>query len=339
MAHEFDSGFFVRQPAWHGLGTVLDSAPENWEAARKLAGLDWDPIQQPVYAKRLAMSPAGEMVETFEEIPGWNELVRSDTYSTLAIGKESYEVISNGDMGMIVEALGHVYGDKYKIDTMGSLAGGEKVWALLELGEPIQLKGDPSLVRRYACIMNRHDGHGACKLIATNVRVVCANTFHYSETNAEAEGATYTFSHTKNWRERLKEVAEQAKEAVAAANKEIAALTELSEDLLNMRVTKEQEKRFLNDFIFPEAEEWRLKARARMNMETEREKLADAYNSPTCEGIRGTAYGLWQVGIEWADHLRPHKDKESLVGRALLNRQDRKLRAKNLAVLAGEGRL
>jgi hypothetical protein len=35
MAHEFESGFYTRKPAWHGLGTVLKDAPTIEEALIK----------------------------------------------------------------------------------------------------------------------------------------------------------------------------------------------------------------------------------------------------------------------------------------------------------------
>ena len=46
--HEFESGFFVHQPAWHGLGTVLDDAP-NIETAIIKAGLDWKVLERPLF--------------------------------------------------------------------------------------------------------------------------------------------------------------------------------------------------------------------------------------------------------------------------------------------------
>src|SRR5690606_10854332 len=41
MAHEFESGLFVGEPAWHRLGVVLEQPPSIDDAIR-LAGLDWE---------------------------------------------------------------------------------------------------------------------------------------------------------------------------------------------------------------------------------------------------------------------------------------------------------
>lgn len=38
--HEFDSGFTVATPAWHGLGKVLAEAPDI-ESAVEMAGVGW----------------------------------------------------------------------------------------------------------------------------------------------------------------------------------------------------------------------------------------------------------------------------------------------------------
>ncbi|MGH2412425.1 MAG: hypothetical protein ACRDEA_01750 [Microcystaceae cyanobacterium] len=48
MSHEFESGFFVHQPAWHRLGKVLDNPPTT-ERAILEAGLDWMVLEEPIY--------------------------------------------------------------------------------------------------------------------------------------------------------------------------------------------------------------------------------------------------------------------------------------------------
>lgn len=48
--------FSVREMPWHRQGEVLDDYPQTFEEARKLAGLDWDPVAFPVPADIL-LSP------------------------------------------------------------------------------------------------------------------------------------------------------------------------------------------------------------------------------------------------------------------------------------------
>lgn len=49
MSADFESGFFVREPAWHGMGTVIKDAPDS-KTAIKVAGLDWKVLQAPMCA-------------------------------------------------------------------------------------------------------------------------------------------------------------------------------------------------------------------------------------------------------------------------------------------------
>ena len=54
MAHEImehDDLVLVNQSAWHGLGTVVLSAPTPTEAL-KMAHLDWEVLQDPIIRRR-----------------------------------------------------------------------------------------------------------------------------------------------------------------------------------------------------------------------------------------------------------------------------------------------
>ena len=48
MAAEVESMFYVRETPWHGLGTRVEDAPTSEDALR-LAGLDWDVIQEKIF--------------------------------------------------------------------------------------------------------------------------------------------------------------------------------------------------------------------------------------------------------------------------------------------------
>jgi hypothetical protein len=57
MPDYFDTGFTVRQPAWHGQGLVLDEHPTNWADARVSAGLTWEPEAAPSWVRK----PTGDL--------------------------------------------------------------------------------------------------------------------------------------------------------------------------------------------------------------------------------------------------------------------------------------
>jgi phage/plasmid-like protein (TIGR03299 family) len=344
MAHQVDKMFSVREVPWHfgetgkdGRSTILQEYPETWAEARVPAGLEWDPIQETPYRHVVTVGEDGIPAESYEPVSGFNLITRSDTGLVLAASPESLEMITNTDMGLIIETM--LAGQKLRFETGGSLDEGRKVWALMALGDPIEIKGDPSATQRYLALLNSHDGHGACKAIATNVRVVCANTWHYADTEAEGKGACFSFHHRSQWRERMKELQDDVRAALSGANKEVEAYRELAEDMLAMPVTLEQELRFVDEFVYPTRKEHELKPQALENVKAARNMVYGNLESVTSEGIRGTAYGLMQAGGEWLDHGRRYKNSETYLNRTLFTSEEMKLRAKNIAVLAHQGAL
>jgi phage/plasmid-like protein (TIGR03299 family) len=181
MPANVESMFSVREMPWHREGTLLADYPGDWDEARKLAGLDWDPVTTGVYAVN-GVNPDGTL--HYEPINGWKCIMRSDTEAVLSINKDSYTVIDHGEMGEIVEAV--LAQPNVKWETAGVLDGGRAVWCLALLDEPVELPGDTGPTMPYLTITNRHDGTTACALRATAVRIVCANTFRAAELEGSA---------------------------------------------------------------------------------------------------------------------------------------------------------
>ena len=220
MPANVESMFSVRQMPWHREGTILEDYPGNWAEARKLAGLDWDPITTEVYA---LTDLNADGTPHYEPIDGWKAISRSDNGAVLSLNRDTYTVIDHGEMGEIVEAV--LAQPNVKWETAGVLDSGRSVWCLALLDEPITLPGDDSPTLPYLAITNRHDGTGACALRATAVRIVCANTFRAAELEGERTGATFSFIHKSGWRNRI----EEARQAVTGARAEMRRYTELAE--------------------------------------------------------------------------------------------------------------
>ena len=225
MPANVESMFSVRQMPWHREGTILDDYPGDWDQARKLAGLDWDPITTEVYALadlNIDGSPR------YEPIDGWKCIARSDNGAVLSLNRDTYTVINHSAMGEIVEAV--LAQPNVKWETAGVLDGGRAVWCLALLDEPITLPGDDSPTLPYLAITNRHDGTGSCALRATAIRIVCANTFRAAELEGERTGATFSFIHKSSWRNRI----DEARQAVTGARTEMRRYTELAAELLGI---------------------------------------------------------------------------------------------------------
>jgi phage/plasmid-like protein (TIGR03299 family) len=119
MSAEFESGMFVREPAWHRLGVVVDEAP-NVEEAIKLAGLDWEVRKEPVHFK----------VEDEEvEVPNRFAVVRSTDDKPLGIVSDRYEPLQNTEAFKFFNP----FLEYCDFNTAGSLREGKNVWILAKL--------------------------------------------------------------------------------------------------------------------------------------------------------------------------------------------------------------
>lgn len=327
MPAEFDTGFFVREPAWHGEGTVLADYPGNWADASKAAGLDWEPIKDQVFTRDLSGIDAdGEPVYEYVLDTEHVMIRRSDTMARLDVRNSTYETIPNAAMGEMVEALLGTDSD-VRYNTAGSLFGGRRVWALAEIGDPVRIGADPSYTRKYLALLNSHDGTSALQAIATNVRIVCANTWHAADLDGARSGHNFKFHHTKNWRVKL----EEARDALAFGRKQSDAIIAEMTELTHIRVTARQTELFVTEFVpMPAAQI--ISDRVAGNIETARQAVRDLLAGPTCEGITGTVYGLVQAAGEYLDHVRTAKSSSSYVNRTLLTAEPMKAKAKTLAL-------
>jgi phage/plasmid-like protein (TIGR03299 family) len=321
MSANVESMFSVRQMPWHEQGTVLADYPGDWEHARKLAGLDWDPVTTEVYA---ITGVNADGTGHYEPITGWKSIARSDTGAVLSLNKDSYTVIDHGEMGEIVEAV--LAQPNVKWETAGVLDGGRAVWCLAMLDEPITLPGDDSPTLPYLAITNRHDGTAACALRATAVRIVCANTFRAAELEGDRTGATFSFIHKSSWRNRI----DEARRAVTGAQAEMRRYADLARDLLAIHVTPAQRELFITEFI-PKPPEGLITDRVARNVDEARQALRMIFESTTTEQVSDTAYGLVQAAGEYLDHVRTARSWETRLNRTLIRPEPLKHRALSLA--------
>jgi phage/plasmid-like protein (TIGR03299 family) len=313
--------FSVRQMPWHQEGTVLADYPGDWDQARTLAGLDWDPATTSVFALN-GVNPDGSY--HYDPIDGWKCIIRSDTGAVLSINKETYTVIDHGEMGEIVEAV--LAQPNVKWETAGVLDGGRAVWCLALLDEPITLPGDTSATYPYMAITNRHDGTAACALRATAVRIVCANTFRAAELEGERTGTTFSFIHKGHWRDRI----DEARTAITGARAEMRRYAVLARELLAIRITPAQRELFITQFI-PKPPEGLITDRVARNVDEARKALRLLFDSTTNKEIADTAYGLVQAAGEYLDHVRTARSWETRLNRTLIRPEPLKHRALELA--------
>lgn len=324
----FEQGFFVREPAWHGLGVVLDDYPDR-ETAMALAGHDWDVILRPLVmvGKSRDESFTGPTIQhdgeahSYKAAEGWNAHVRSDTGGLLNIARESFERIQNSVAYEVSELL---FDQGFKYEAGITVDGGRTCAITLALNEPITIAGDDSQVVPFGCLSWAHDGSASLKVRSGTIRQVCANTVSASEAEGKALGTDFTFRHTKNWRERL----DDAKAAIRGVRDGLQVYRDVMEDLAVQPVSTEQRDLFVSTIIgdlpdrdgVPVSMRPDTSERVKNNISTERAKVNGLFMGQTIpDPHRLTAYGLHLAGVEYFDHLRNYRSQDSYVKRTLLN--------------------
>lgn len=169
MDNIFGQNFLGRQPAWHGLGTIIPRDQELTVAdALTLAGADYE-----VRTTKLVTEAFGKRIDT-----GRVALVRSPMTvdpepRILGVATKSYVPVQNrelaGLLGQISEA------NDWPVETIGVLGRGERVFFTLAAGE-VEVPGDASPVGMFYFISGGHDGGHAVTIGVTPVRIVCQNT-------------------------------------------------------------------------------------------------------------------------------------------------------------------
>jgi phage/plasmid-like protein (TIGR03299 family) len=302
----FDTGFFVREPAWHGEGLVLPDYPGR-EEAMIFAGHDFTVIERPIQV-------VGN--HTALDVTEWKALLKSGTTTVLNIVRDTYEVIQNEVAYDIAEAL---FDAGFQYETGITLDDGRICALTLKLDEPIVLPGDDSTILPFGCLSWAHDGSAALKTRSGAIRQVCANTVTASEAEGKKLGTDFTFRHTKNVAGRI----EEAKKAVKGARADFDIYRKVMEELGRIPVTPAQRDLFVSTIIGDRggvvSKSDTVSERVKQNLEGERAKINSLFFGPTIpEAHQLTGYGLHLAGVEYFDHLRAFRSQDSYVKRTLL---------------------
>lgn len=318
MPAYFDQGFMVREPAWHGLGVVLDDYPGR-KQAMKLAGHNFDVVEEDVYVLR----ETTENEETFDmahPLGSWKALRRSDTGEVLDVANSTYQVVQNSVCWDIVDAI--VNEPNVKYETGLTLKGGALCSVLAWLDEPVTISGDNSAILPFLSVSWSHDGTASIRARSTNIRVVCSNTESAAEAQGQRLGTDFVFRHTKNVMQSI----EQAREAITGMRLAHREYVEIMEDLARQTITVEQREWFFEQLI-PLPPVAIVSDRVIRNVDEARGSVRALFadSNPTIpETHRLTAYGLMLAGTEYLDHLRTWKTRETYVGRSILRHEPAK---------------
>lgn len=279
MSANVETMMYVRERPWHGLGTMVENAPNSADAI-KLAGLDWMVEGRPIFD------------QNGKEIPGYKANTRVTDNTVFGVVSNRYKVIQNSDAFSFTDALLRSDEAEVTYETAGSLHNGKVIWLLAKMDNQ-KILGDD--VTPYMVFMNTHDGKGSIKVCMTPVRVVCNNTLNLALSSAVR---SWTTRHVGNLEMKL----EEARHTLGLAQDYMKELNNQAEKLANVKMTEGEVENLL-DIIYPiKAEDTERKIK---NMKMAKENFFTCYNMSDISQFKGTAWGVINAGADLVSHFTP----------------------------------
>lgn len=292
MAHLVESGVYANEVPWMGLGDGRVLHDDEGEGRKLYAdeaitkgGLDWEVGLVPVEYR-------GQTVE------GKFFTVRDRDDKVLGVVGRSYRPVQNREGFALLNDL--VDSDEVGIETALALRGGRTVAIVARRPDDVLIAGETHVP--YLVFTNSHDGTGSVKMLASLVRVVCANTLNMALSGAKN---VHRVRHTASATSRIHE----AREALKISFDYSDTLAVMGEDLVATKVSDREFEKFLRELVpTPEPGEAGENARAISGRERTREKIRGVYRgADNLANIRGTAWGVLNAVAEYEDHAKGYR--------------------------------
>lgn len=285
MSHEFETGAFVKQAAWHGLGNVLEIAPETPQEMLEASGLNWNIEKRPLWFE------AGDSVLA---VPDQYVLVRDSDDSPFGIVGKTYQPLQNAEA--LDWAAPLIDSGYWSYETAGALREGKTCWFLLSQGEHEVMPGDS--LREFLLVNWTHDGKRSIVIQPTSVRVVCQNTLSASlASNVDRA----TIRHTVNMSMKMEEV----RQIYEASTKAFAKQHEGFKVLADCIWKENQMKNYVDSLFGSEKENASLTGKGKTIAEDNRNEALEYVLKGKASGAeitQGTAWGAFSGVSEFVEH-------------------------------------
>lgn len=296
MAHRLDTNAgqtsFVsaRLDAWHQLGTTLENTFTAEDAMKHGLLGGWNTRKVPLVAQALGLQlPVPDAYAVVRDNPVLHGMV--DVLGTVG---NAYTVIQNEELAGLLNALVDQSGAHF--ETAGAIDGGRKVFITMKLPSHAMV-GGVDRVDYYLAAMTSHDGSTSTTLLATPVRVVCANTLNLAFQRSSHQ---FRVRHTTG-ADRI--LVQEAREALDFTFSYLDGFQQQAEQLINTTLRQDQfDEIIVNAYGPPEGAPNATVTRANNKLEQMSQLFADAY---TQQGIRDTAWAGLNALTEWYDHFSP----------------------------------
>lgn len=293
-----------RRNAWKRGGTAVD-ATSAVEVAKQ-AGLDWEVKAVPIQGYVHSQVSAQETVTDYYEIPkkqGILKLGKDNENSIIGVVGDKYKIVQNMEVFSALDTL--VDSGDARYSAAGEYNGGGSVWMLMELPTGVTVSGDPHAA--YLLAKTSHDGSSSVIIRPIVERIWCANQIGRILSAKYNKPLMYKMKHTTNAMLSVSDIR-------AITTLSYTAIEEyelLAADLLKRKVDKDKAMNiFKKVWALPSTIEntpAQFLTRGEQRQQTiawaARDKAWNIYDqSPTQENIKGTAFGVWQAVVEYADY-------------------------------------
>jgi len=305
---DYASFVSLRQPAWHGLGTVIEESADTAEMLRLAHLNDWN----------VHLVDLRDYVQDIEFAATTPYLtVRDNPYvsgqrDALGVVGERYNPYQNEqlfDFGDVMLDNGGQW------ETAGAIRNGRVVFGSLAIPAgniTLDADGRSDEVELFLIVTTSHDGSVAITAAITPVRPVCANTLTLGLNAAQR---TYKFRHTNTAQGRVAD-------ARVALGLSVAYMDEFSIVANDLIQTDVDTKRFweIIEAVYPAPTNEDAKSETRYTNKID--QIIDIYNGPTNTNIVGTAWGLANAlteRLDWGRTVRAGNVEGRLVSAAGLD--------------------
>lgn len=302
--------FSTKQPAWHGLGTIVQDYPTSAQAIG-FAGLDYMVAKAPLFAK------GADPLISFA-VPDQYATMRTDNNAVFGVVGKDYQIVQNADAFAFFDAIVGG-GDGIMYETAGALGSGERIFITAKLPGYIRVGNGDDVTEKYIFLTTSHDGSGSITAAFTPVRIVCQNTL-----NAALRSASNVvrIRHTAGAKERL----EQAHKVMGVADRLSAQLEGIFNEWAEVKVHDNDIKKLIQLALCPNKETFDLLKKGAAD------ELSAVYKN-ACEAAfeyamaddtqlmattKGTLFGAYNAVTGYYQNVRTFKTGEDKVKSILL---------------------
>ena len=302
MAHELEIGqngevsfASLREPAWHGLGTVFEDEVTTDEMLSLAHLNDWN-----VRLEEIPLPANHNSHKSHFFVTRTNPFDNTQS-DVLGVVGERYKVLQNEELFDFASALLH---DGGRWETAGSIKSGTQVFGSIALEREtiIDPEGVSDKIKTYLLVNTSHDGSVSIQASVTPVRVVCANTLNLALGGGVGRNRgikqSFKIRHTQSAQGKI----QMAREALGIANLYMTEFDKMAQELFEIEINNDKFQDIIR-MAYPKPEDDENK-RAQTVWANKIDSLEEIYMGDFNHMIAGTAWGALNAMTERLDWHR-----------------------------------